>query len=255
MTPAERIAQLMAERAVGTISTPRRPIVRARTHYVEPSPVDPVAGRCLPERWRKITDDWNHYEPRRLAIKVETKIAAWAIARCLGTDWRYEPDGNRECFKLIHRNGYGMHFRRLWQDVGRFRISPLRRYRRDEGPPEEITVSAARSFGSIAGDIQRRMIDAGLKDSHDKDVNAEKARRAEVTARFAALTIVARAASGQFLPRQRWQSDGYPMVEIPGGTAGWTYGDKIQIDVDLTTEQAEEVGRVLRRIRLNGYDR
>ena len=182
-------------------------------------------------------------------MSQELRIAAWAVSRCLGSDWRYErQEGHTRCC-IVHSDGYGVAFDRVWNNPGRFRIVPLRRYRRDEGPPAEITVNASHSFGAIAADIQRRMIDAGLKDAHDDDVKTEQERRAEIATRFAALTVLARATGGRFLRRQRWQSDCYPMVEIPGGTASWTYGDKIQIDVDLTTEQAEEVGRTLKRLK------
>jgi hypothetical protein len=251
----ERIAQLMAERAGGAITLPRRPVVRARTHYLEPKPTDPVAGRSLPETWRQITDDFANMDHRQRAIKLETRIAAWAIARCLGVKWHAEPPdwGNRNRINIVHRDGFGFSLMRVWNDPGRFRIVPLRRYRRDEELPAEISVSAARTFGAIAADIRRRMVDAGLKDSHDKDVNAENARRAEVAARFAALSAVARATGGRFLRRQRWQSDGYPAIEVPGGTASWSYGDCIRFEIDLTPAQAEEVGQTLREIRFSSY--
>jgi hypothetical protein len=259
MTPDERIAELMAERAVGTITPPRRPVVRAQTQCVESKPTDPVAGRSLPEAWRNVADDFANMNRRQRAIKIETRIAAWAIARCLGVKWHAEPPdwGNHNRINIVHRDGFGFSLMRAWNDPGRFRISPLRRYRRDEGPPAEISVSASRTFGAIATDIRRRMIDAGLKDAHDKDVNAERERRAEIAARFAALTIVARAAGGQFLPQQRWQSDGYPAIEIPGGTASWSYGDKVRIEIDLSPKQAIEVGRILKRLRTeaDGYDK
>lgn len=257
MTPAERIAQLTAARAGGAITLPRRPVARAQTPHEDSSPVDPVAWRSLPETWRTVADDWQNRDSRGRAINIETRIAAWAVARCLGQDWHAEPTDmdNRNRINIIHRDGYGFGFGRTWNDIGRFRITPLRRYRRDEGPPAEITVAAARSFGAIAADIQRRMIDAGLKEAHDKDVHAEQVRRDELAARFAALSAVAKSCGGRFLRRQLWQSDGYPMLEIPGGSAAWSYGDCVRFEVDLTPEQAVEVGRVLRRIRSNGCDK
>jgi hypothetical protein len=255
MNAEERIAQLTAERAGGAvIAVPRRPAVRAQINgneYHEPAPVDPLAGRCLPESWRKIPDEWKTRDRLAAALNLETRIAAWAIARCLGEDWRAEPVdwNNRSRVEVVHRDGYGFSFGRSWRDNGRFRITPLRRHRRDEGPPEEITVAASRTFGSIAADIQRRMIDAGLQDEHDKSVAAEQERRTEIAERFSGLNGVVRAAGGWYLNKLRWQSDCYPMIEIPGGTAAWSYGDRVRIEVDLTPEQAADVGETLKRLR------
>ena len=115
MTPAERIAQLTAERAGGVI--PRPPVVRAHNRVTqEPTPADPVAGRTLPEAWRKTADDWQNRERRQAAIDRETRIAAWAVSRCLGDGWHYELQENTGRVHIVYRDGYGFSFCRVWND-------------------------------------------------------------------------------------------------------------------------------------------
>jgi len=178
----------------------------------------------------------------------ETRIAAWAVARCLGSEWRYEREDNPGRFHIVHRGGHGVSFGRMWNDSSRFRIAPLRRYRRDEGPPGEITASASRSFGSIAADIQRRMIAAGLKQAHDDDVAADRARRTEIAARFAAITAVAKAAGGRIRDKRYWKSAGYPEADVLGGLAKWGYGDSIEFEIRATPAQAVQIAERLASI-------
>lgn len=245
MTPQERIAQIAAERGVPIPARRRRtpPAGGKRPPAAADTQVDLVADRRLPEAWKRHPADWQNEDARRAAMDRETRIAAWAITTLLGPDWRYEPSryDSRGRYHIVHRHGHGFDIARQWNNPDRFRLTPLRRYRRDEGPPAEITVSTSRSFGSIAADIQRRMIDAGLKQAHDDDANAERARRKELATRIGIMTAVAKSAGGHIEARHRWQYPTYPEARIPGGTVRYTYDDRVEFELRVKGTDAADV--------------
>ncbi len=109
----------------------------------------------------------------------------------------------------------------------------------DDGMPAEITVRADRTFGSIAADVERRMIQAGLAKAHSEALNAERKRRDELAARFAVVESVAKAAGGHITNPRRWKLDGYPECSVPGGVIRFGYGfDGESIEFDFRTTPA-----------------
>ena len=89
------------------------------------------------------------------------------------------------------------------------------------------------------------MIAAGLKQAHDDDVAASEARRTEITARFAAITAVAKACGGRIRESRYWKSSSYPEADIPGGRAGWSYLDSIEFEIRATPAQAVHIAELL----------
>lgn len=249
MTPEERIAQLTKERAGGVVTLPRRPAVAV--DYQPAKPADPVSGFALPGSWRSIPDRYDNNGRRDCLCRLETKLAAWAVARLLGPDWDYrEPSLERRypSFDIFHKEGYGVRLSCVWNDNSRFRVVPLRRHRRDVGPPAEITISASRPLGAIAADISRRMVEAGLKQAHDDDLSAERARSNEEKKDFDAIRAICKAAGGHITDRRRWSNHGSPEASIPGGVARCYYDDRIEIELLTTHDEAIQIAASLKQL-------
>jgi len=255
----ERIQQVMAERGWSAIVLPAaRAIVGAtaeRKRLPRPSSVtgsaavatgNPLAGKSLPGAWQAIPDDYQHSEQRRQAIDREDKIAAWAIARLLGDGWSYQRS-QHDRLEIVHRDGYGMNFSRVWNNANRFRVSPLRRHRTNEGPPAEITMDAARCFGSLATDIRNRMINRGLKESDQLDRAAEIERKEKKRDEFEKIEAVIKAWDGKMLEERYWNSRG-PTANVIGGRATENYEGQIRLDISLPFDVAVKLGKCLREI-------
>jgi hypothetical protein len=191
-----------------------------------------------------MSDNWENREPRERLKDLETRLAAGVIARYLGDDWRVEVSGEHDTrIHIVHRDGYGVFFRRSWQDSSRFESSPLHRYKRDE--PPNITTSATRTLGSIAADIERRLVNNGLREAFEQEQAGVKGRQSERRERFDQLRAVVEAWGGRILGRPSWEYDQYPVAEIPGGKAKIGYGfngKSVEIELTLNTEEAVKLG-------------
>jgi len=141
---------------------------------------------------------------------TECRIVAWLVCRALGDAWRFEPDEEHRHHRLVHRATCAvLTFKRDWNNGDRYSISPENLYRSDS-MPRSITVSGDRSPGSIARDIERRLIDVGLFDQNAQVLSGGHDRRQkEVRDRLQCLAV-ARAYGGQLMEERRWKSSSYP---------------------------------------------
>lgn len=236
MTPEQRIAELAAQRG-GVATYPRPP--RESTPREPSKPARPNGFNVsLPASWRQKADDWGNRDERQRLMDLETYLAAGVIVRYLGAEWHRKLGDNGALF-IVHSEGYGIRFKRDWQDKTRFNSSALEQYKRDE--PATITTSAARPLGAIAADIERRIINNGLREAYLECRKAETERREERRERFRQITAVAAAWGGRISDKRSWTDRGYPEASIPGGTARIGYGfngKSVEINLSLTADNA-----------------
>lgn len=244
MTPQERISQLAAERGA-SVPRPARPAPDKPDTPQKPTGFD-VA---IPLSWRRITDNWENRERIARLQRLEVYLAAGVICRYLGPDWHRElvPESRGGSCKIVHREGHGFRLGRCWQDNGRLSASALDQYKRNE--PPSITVSATRTLGAIAADIERRLINNGLREAWQQSKSAERGRANERKTRFDQLRAVIAAWGGRIDNRRRWEHDGYPTASIPGGTAKTYYDGRVQIELCLTTNEAVRIGNLTRKAK------
>lgn len=247
MTPEQRIAQLAEERG-GSVTTPPRPaVVSARRQTKEPIRRIAGADRRLPMTWQGMRDTWDDSNNRKLLMRLETRLAAGVIVRCLGDGWSIAHDRNdndRSGCRVVHRDGYGFRLSREWRDPARFAVSALECYRRDDCP--SITVSASRPLGDIAADIQRRLIDNGLRESYAKQKQFDESEREKMRERVNRVERVARAFGGVLRNIRHWRSSGYPEASTPFGMVKLGYslhGPDIQLELSVSQELAELIGK------------
>ena len=137
---------------------------------------------------------------------------AWLVCRALGDAWRFEVEADcyRASFRLVHRATTAtLTFRSAWRDDARYEIVPENVYRSDQ-LPRSISVSGERSPASIAADIERRIVAAGLFDQNAAHLHAGHERRRLEVQRRRRLLAVARAYGGELAREQHWKSRSYP---------------------------------------------
>lgn len=188
-------------------------ITYARVSRQPVTPIEAATLRrppCAATRHKaRLKGDWKYANVNQLAA-TECRIVAWLVCRALGDQWRFEPDENRRWHRLVHRATCAtLTFGRSWNNDNRYRISPENVYRSDS-MPQSITVSGERSPASIARDIERRIIDAGLFDQNAACLSGGHARRRIEVARRLEVLAVARAYGGDLRPDRCWKSQGYP---------------------------------------------
>lgn len=270
MNVADRIAQLETQARARGLTLPRpgaakparvAPSVDRKTPHVTPkppaSPIDAATRRPVPmahakhlERSRAAAgardfqEKYRHQDHANMLANVECRLAAWLVCRALGPDWRLEwsdetADTHRLARVLTHGpTGAAFTFRRDWQGEGRYRISPTRTLTRDRLP--SITVAATRSPASIAADIRRRIVDAGLAEEHAAACKSERDTRAEEVARRRRVLAVAQAYGGTLTERRCWSSSTYPRgTATHHGVGGETWRDYV---TSIVAEQSYSGG-------------
>jgi hypothetical protein len=206
--------------ATDRAATPRPAVVRrlptALESAIERRP--PMAGdkykaaaRSASRSCGDYSEQRRHDEHTNILRRVECRIVAWLVCRALGPAWRFEPaDEEFRNHRLVHRATTAtLSFRRAWNDGARYEIVPENVYRTDS-MPRSISVSAERSPSSIAGDISRRLISAGLFDQNAALLSAGHARRADEVKRRRETLAIAQAYGGKLKREDRWQRGGYP---------------------------------------------
>lgn len=229
-TVADRIAEIKA-RAVARGHTPSaRPAAPILRDLVSPlkqqphvSALDRAINRKPPlaftrhnARAKELRADRDYLgsnnaesRARRLA-EVECRVVAWLVSKALGPDWSFESNHEFHVHSIIHKpSGATLKMRIGWQELGRYRISPDQVYRRDE-LPETITVSASRPAASIAADIKRRIIDAGLIAQHELCKSGSSTRRNTEIERRRQCLAIAQAYGGTLRHERHWSSSSYP---------------------------------------------
>lgn len=183
LTVEQRIAQVRqraAARGLTATGSARPPIVREPRKQEPSKPLTKLElalDRPLPEITAPSTWPTNKGEGLR---RVRSRLAAWLVARALGPDW-YLADYQHDDYwmtsrEIVHRPTKAVLCWRIdYQNHDRISISPKEAY--DRCFASGITVSATRSPASIAKDIQRRIVDAGLSEQLEKRRDADKTRR------------------------------------------------------------------------------
>lgn len=140
--------------------------------------------------------------------RVECRIMAWLVCRCLGPQWRVEYAEERwGSHKIVHRaTAATLCFKRLWNDRARYEISAEGIYRK----LPSITVSAERTAADIAADIERRLIRKGLFDFNAERRQTERDGGDDETRERRRLLTVAKAYGGNLRHKRAWSSPSYP---------------------------------------------
>lgn len=252
MTPEQRIQQLAAERGGVVVFNGRTAPRRPRPASDKPSaPPERPQGFdvALQGSWRRITDSWENRERIARLQRLEVYLTAGVVCRYLGPEWSRElnPEARGGQCHVSHREGWGFRLGRCWQDDKRFSVSALDQYKR--GEPASITVSASRSLAAIAADIERRLVNNGLREAWEQSQSAGRARRNERKARFDQLRATVAAWGGHIDHYRRWEREGYPTASIPGGSARTDYSGRIEIVLHLTAAEAVRIGELTRKAK------
>ena len=204
-----------------------------------PDPWRQAAHQRPPQAWRRHRDRWSHSGPnsREAAAACELRLVARQIAACLGPDWRAErPDheARRGRNALVHvPTGARIAFGYEWNTLERFRAAPDIRGRRDQ-LPAQITMDGRRTPASLAADIHRRIIAAGLVAAHVAEEAARREQRAAYIERVQTIMRIARAAGTTLGARRYWKSQQDP--ELAWGPFGcrYQYGERLKLSIETT---------------------
>ena len=196
-----------------------------------------AAHQRPPQAWRRHRDRWSHSGPnsRETAAACELRLVARQIAACLGPDWRAErPDheARRGRNSLVHvPTGARIAFGYEWNTLERFRAVPDIRGRRDQ-LPAHITMDGRRTPASLAADIHRRIIAAGLVAAHVAEEGARREQRAAYIERVQTIMRIARAAGTTLGERRYWKSQQDP--ELAWGPFGcrYQYGERLKLSIE-----------------------
>lgn len=164
--------------------------------------LDAATLRSLPNAWRRVVaQDYDARERQNILRNLETELTARLIARCLGPAWTVDAAETRGRAYLRHRpTAARIFFATAWNSDDRFRASTDHRA---NGLASEITMSRDRSPASLAADIARRIINAGLFTANSNARQDLRDRRDQETADKLAVLRMARQSGGQITPT-RW---------------------------------------------------
>jgi len=242
----DRINELMRQRGIDPttqkIKHPRPRPALSETTATETRSRDPIGAKSLPGSWRGLEDNYRDGGQRE-RLHLENKIAAWAIAHCLGNDWNYESSKNGFHYNhaVRHRDGYGFSVSREWNDSKRLRFVPLCRHRLEGyNLPDRITVSETRKFADIARDLDRRLISQGLKENHAEDLRVSKENQDERRSESETMQRIAEKIGGNMRSLRNWH-DSRPTVRFPGGQCWIDYMGKIEFEFCCNADQAETI--------------
>lgn len=249
-TVAERIAQVQAAafaRGMTASRTapprPNRPVV-VRPHVeARRDPVADILRKPLPCSWQRAEGNASHHK------RAEIKVAAWLIAKALGSDWRrivIEREYS-DCIRIEHKTGVQLSITcETYPRKYRYRIGCVETYQ----TPGSITVSAKRTPLAIAGDIENRLLAKGaIEASLAAKRKAARNRKEKQDERLKCLRM-ARAAGHRQIQKENLYTPQFTNVitneiKLSSGfmTAGVDYCGRISIDIKCDPDLAEEIIR------------
>lgn len=215
-------------------------VLRVARPAAQSKPAKPsVLTRPLPCNWSGAS-----YSDTGQKRNAETRVAAWLIAKSLGSDWRKQIDQNGywRSVTMVRTDGVTLRISTSHSNGGRYTISL-------DDVRGNITVSASRSPLSIAGDIERRLLTAENLAAIAKAKADAQARRNTYTRERLTMLRVAQAADDVVLNKNDTNC-GHPATRTIYRDAAIIdaeicYDGRISLTVQtLTIELAEAVAEL-----------